>query len=81
MALHAAIVVAAILIAIGLSRVFISPLQKLVDQLGTPEWKNIENIYKEISPLVNVIQKQDLELQLTIEQLSNEKQKNFAFEE
>ncbi len=74
-ALLAAIVVAAILIAIGLSRVFISPLQKLVDQLGTPEWKNIENIYKEISPLVNVIQKQDLELQLTIEQLSNEKQK------
>lgn len=73
--LLAAIVVAAILIAIGLSRVFISPLQKLVDQLGTPEWKNIENIYKEISPLVNVIQKQDLELQLTIEQLSNEKQK------
>ncbi len=30
-ALLAAIVVAAILIAIGLSRVFISPLQKLVD--------------------------------------------------
>ena len=74
-ALLAAIVVAAILIAIGLSRVFISPLQKLVDQLGTPEWMNIENIYKEIEPLVNVIRKQDLELQLTIEQLSNEKQK------
>jgi two-component system phosphate regulon sensor histidine kinase PhoR len=36
---------------------------------------NIENIYKEIEPLVNVIRKQDLELQLTIEQLSNEKQK------
>ena len=48
-ALLAAIVVAAILIAIGLSRVFISPLQKLVDQLGTPEWNNIENIYKEIT--------------------------------
>ena len=74
-ALLAAIVVAAILIAIGLSRAFISPLQKLVDQLGTPEWKNIENVYKEIDPLVNTIRKQDLELQLTIEQLSNEKQK------
>ena len=74
-ALLAAIVVAAILIAIGLSRVFISPLKKLVDQLGTPEWMNIENVYKEIEPLVNVIRKQDLELQLTIEQLSNEKQK------
>ena len=74
-ALLAAIVVAAILIAIGLSRVFISPLKKLVDQLGTPEWKNIDNIYKEISPLIDVIQKQDLELQLTIEQLSNEKQR------
>ena len=74
-ALLAAIVLAAILIAIGLSRVFISPLQKLVDQLGTPEWMNIENTYKEIAPLVNTIRKQDLELQLTIEQLSNEKQK------
>jgi len=74
-ALLAAIVVAAILIAIGLSRVFISPLQELVDQLGTPEWQNIENVYKEIDPLVNTIRKQDLELQLTIEQLSNEKQK------
>ena len=74
-ALLAAIVVAAILIAIGLSRVFISPLQKLIDQLGTPEWQNIENVYKEIDPLVNTIRKQDLELQLTIEQLSNEKQK------
>ena len=74
-ALLAAIVIAAILIAIGLSRVFISPLQKLVDQLGTPEWQNIENVYKEIDPLVNTIRKQDLELQLTIEQLSNEKQK------
>ncbi len=74
-ALLAAIVLAAILIAIGLSRVFISPLQKLVDQLGTPEWMNIENSYKEIAPLVNTIRKQDLELQLTIEQLSNEKQK------
>jgi two-component system phosphate regulon sensor histidine kinase PhoR len=73
--LLAAIVVAAILIATGLSRVFISPLQKLVDQLGTPEWQNIENVYKEIDPLVNTIRKQDLELQLTIEQLSNEKQK------
>lgn len=74
-ALLAAIVVAAILIAIGLSRVFISPLQKLVAQLGTPEWQNIENVYKEIDPLVNTIRKQDLELRLTIEQLSNEKQK------
>ena len=74
-ALLAAIVVAAILIAIGLSRVFISPLKKLVTQLGTPEWQNIENVYKEIDPLVNTIRKQDLELQLTIEQLSNEKQK------
>ena len=74
-ALLAAIVVAAILIAIGLSRAFISPLKKLVDQLGTPEWMNIENVYKEIAPLVNTIRKQDLELQLTIEQLSNEKQK------
>lgn len=73
--LFAVIVLAAILIAIGLSKVFISPLQKLVDQLGTPEWMNIENIYKEIAPLVNTIRKQDLELQLTIEQLSNEKQK------
>ena len=73
--LLAAIVIAAILIAIGLSRVFISPLKKLVDQLGTPEWMNIENVYKEIEPLVNVIRKQDLELQLTIEQLSNEKRK------
>ena len=73
--LLAAIVAAAILIAIGLSRAFISPLQKLVDQLGTPEWMNIENVYKEIAPLVNTIRKQDLELQLTIEQLSNEKQK------
>jgi two-component system phosphate regulon sensor histidine kinase PhoR len=36
---------------------------------------NIENVYKEIAPLVNTIRKQDLELQLTIEQLSNEKQK------
>lgn len=74
-ALFAAIVAAAILIAIGLSRAFISPLKKLVDQLGTPEWMNIENVYKEIEPLVNTIRKQDLELQLTIEQLSNEKQK------
>lgn len=73
--LLAAIVAAAILIAIGLSRAFISPLKKLVDQLGTPEWMNIENVYKEIAPLVNTIRKQDLELQLTIEQLSNEKQK------
>ena len=74
-ALLAAIVAAAILIAIGLSRAFISPLKKLVNQLGTPEWMNIENVYKEIAPLVNTIRKQDLELQLTIEQLSNEKQK------
>lgn len=74
-ALFAAIVAAAILIAIGLSRAFISPLKKLVDQLGTPEWMNIENAYKEIEPLVNTIRKQDLELRLTIEQLSNEKQK------
>ena len=74
-ALYAAIVAAAILIAIGLSRAFISPLKKLVDQLGTPEWMNIENVYKEIEPLVNTIRKQDLELRLTIEQLSNEKQK------
>lgn len=74
-ALFAAIVAAAILIAIGLSRAFISPLKKLVDQLGTPEWMNIENVYKEIEPLVNTIRKQDLELRLTIEQLSNEKQK------
>ena len=73
--LLAAIVAAAILIAFGLSRAFISPLQKLVDQLGTPEWMKIENVYKEIAPLVNTIRKQDLELQLTIEQLSNEKQK------
>lgn len=73
--LLAAIVLAAILIAFGLSRAFIRPLQKLVDQLGTPEWMNIENTYKEIAPLVNTIRKQDLELQLTIEQLSNEKQK------
>ena len=73
--LLAAIVAASILIAIGLSRAFISPLQKLVDQLGTPELMNIENVYKEIAPLVNTIRKQDLELQLTIEQLSNEKQK------
>ena len=73
--LLAAIVLAAILIAIGLSRAFISPLQKLVDQLGTPEQMNIENAYKEIAPLVNTIRKQDLELQLTIEQLSSEKQK------
>ena len=73
--LLAVIVAASILIAIGLSRAFISPLQKLVDQLGTPEWMNIENTYKEIAPLVNTIRKQDLELQLTIEQLSNEKQK------
>ena len=73
--LLAAIVAASILIAIGLSRAFISPLQKLVDQLGTPQWMNIENVYKEIAPLVNTIRKQDLELQLTIEQLSNEKQK------
>ena len=73
--LLAAIVAASILIAIGLSRAFISPLQKLVDQLGTPEWMKIENVYKEIAPLVNTIRKQDLELQLTIEQLSNEKQK------
>ena len=63
------------MIAIGLSRAFISPLKKLVDQLGTPEWMNIENVYKEIEPLVNTIRKQDLELRLTIEQLSNEKQK------
>ena len=41
--LLAAIVAAAILIAFGLSRAFISPLQKLVDQLGTPEWMKIEN--------------------------------------
>ena len=74
-ALFAAVVAAAILIAIGLSRAFISPLKKLVDQLGTPEWMNIANVYKEIEPLVNTIRKQDLELQLTIEQLSNEKQK------
>lgn len=74
-ALLGAIIVAAILIAIGLSRAFISPLKKLVDQLGTPEWKNIENVYKEIDPLVNTIRKQDLELQLTIEQLLSEKQK------
>lgn len=74
-ALLGAIIVAAIVIAIGLSRAFISPLKKLVDQLGTPEWKNIENVYKEIDPLVNTIRKQDLELQLTIEQLSSEKQK------
>ena len=74
-ALLAAIVAASILIAIGLSRAFISPLQKLVDQLGTPELMSIENVYKEIAPLVNTIRKQDLELQLTIEQLSNEKQK------
>ena len=47
----------------------------MVDQLGTPEWMSIENVYKEIAPLVNTIRKQDLELQLTIEQLSNEKQK------
>lgn len=73
--LLAAIVAAAILIAIGLSRTFVSPLKKLVDQLGTPEWMKIENVYKEIAPLVNTIRKQDLELQLTIEQLSNEKQK------
>ena len=73
--LLAAIVAASILIAIGLSRAFISPLQKLVDQLGTPELMDIENVYKEIAPLVNTIRKQDLELQLTIEQLSNEKQK------
>ena len=73
--LLAAIVAASILIAIGLSRAFISPLQKLVDQLGTPELMSIENVYKEIAPLVNTIRKQDLELQLTIEQLSNEKQK------
>lgn len=74
-ALLVAIVAAAILIAIGLSRAFISPLQKLVDQLGTPEWMSIENVYKEIAPLVNTIRKQDLELQLSIEQLSKEKRK------
>ena len=44
--LLAAIVAASILIAIGLSRAFISPLQKLVDQLGTPELMSIENVYK-----------------------------------
>ena len=73
--LLAAIILAAIFIAFGLSRAFVKPLQKLVDLLGTSEWMNIENTYKEIAPLVNTIRKQDLELQLTIEQLSNEKQK------
>ena len=73
--LLAAIILAAIFIAFGLSRAFVRPLQKLVDLLGTSEWMNIENTYKEIAPLVNTIRKQDLELQLTIEQLSNEKKK------
>ena len=73
--LLAAIILAAIIIAFGLSRAFVKPLQKLVDLLGTSEWMNIENTYKEIAPLVNTIRKQDLELQLTIEQLSNEKKK------
>ena len=73
--LLAAIILAAIIIAFGLSRAFVRPLQKLVDLLGTSEWMNIENTYKEIAPLVNTIRKQDLELQLTIEQLSNEKKK------
>ena len=65
--LLAAIILAAIIIAFGLSRAFVRPLQKLVDLLGTSEWMNIENTYKEIAPLVNTIRKQDLELQLTIE--------------
>jgi len=73
--LLAAIILAAIFIAFGLSRAFVKPLQKLVDLLGTSEWMSIENTYKEIAPLVNTIRKQDLELQLTIEQLSNEKRK------
>jgi two-component system phosphate regulon sensor histidine kinase PhoR len=73
--LLAAIVVASILIAIGLSRVFVRPIQKLAENLGQPELIDDEETYKEIAPLVKTIRKQHRELQLTIEQLTIEKKK------
>ncbi|MBP5439364.1 MAG: histidine kinase [Fibrobacter sp.] len=74
-ALLAAVVVVSILIAIGLSRAFVRPVQRLADNLGQPELMDDEGIYKEIAPLVKTIRKQNRELQLTVEQLSMEKQK------
>lgn len=74
-ALLAAIVIVSILIAIGLSKAFIRPVQKLAENLGMPELMDDESTYKEIAPLVKTIQKQNRELQVTIEQLSEEKQK------
>lgn len=74
-ALLAAIVAVSILIAFGLSRAFVRPVQKLAENLGQPELMDDEGIYKEIAPLVKTIRKQNRELQLTIELLSEEKKK------
>jgi two-component system phosphate regulon sensor histidine kinase PhoR len=75
LALLTGIVVVAVLIAFGLSRAFVRPVQKLAENLGQPELMDDEGIYKEIAPLVKTIRKQNRELQLTIEQLSEEKKK------
>ena len=75
LALLTGIVVVAVLIAFGLSRAFVRPVQKLAENLGQPELMDDEDIYKEIAPLVKTIRKQHRELQLTIEQLSEEKKK------
>ena len=75
LALLTGIVVLAVLIALGLSRAFVRPVQKLAENLGQPELIDDEDIYKEIAPLVKTIRKQHRELQLTIEQLSEEKKK------
>jgi len=74
-ALLAVVVVVSILIAIGLARAFVRPVQKLAENLGQPELMDDEGVYEEIAPLVKTIRKQNRELQLTVEQLSAEKKK------
>ncbi|MBP5247223.1 MAG: histidine kinase [Fibrobacter sp.] len=73
LALLGAIVLAAILLAIGLGRSFVRPVQKLADNLGQPELMDDEGVYPEIAPLVKKIREQNRELQQTVEQLSDEK--------
>lgn len=75
LALVFAIVVLSILIAFGLSKAFVRPIQKLAENIGTPEILDDEGTYKEIAPLVKTIQKQNRELQVTVELLSKEKEK------
>ena len=48
LALLTGIVVVAVLIAFGLSRAFVRPVQKLAENLGQPELMDDEGIYKEI---------------------------------